>query len=114
MLKLKNSQRENIQLQSFGKNNYQVDLYQKLARLQGVILDTCFEYNIPCELVYSTQWRQYCGVGEGKGRENKKKQAQDKVLLWYNQKCTQDEADAICIGKYFTGKSKSSWGENFD
>ena len=100
---------ENIQLQ-----NYQVELYRKLANLQGVLLDLCFEYDIPCDLVYSTQWRKYCDVGDGKGRENKKRQAQDKVMLWYNQKCTQDEADAICIGKYFchyTKSKMSSWGE---
>ena len=56
-------------------------------------------------------------MGEGKGRENKKKQAQDKVKLWYQQDCTQDEADAICIGKYFCHilkNNKSSWGEDID
>ena len=55
------------------------------------------------------------GVSEGTGRENKKKAAQDKVKLWYNKDCTQDEADAICIGKYFVSllkKNKSTWGEN--
>jgi hypothetical protein len=27
--------------------------------------------------------------------------------------CTEDESDAICIGKYFCGKlKKSSWGED--
>ena len=98
---------ENVQLQ-----HNQVELYRKLCNLQGVLVDTCFEKNIPCELAYSTQWRQYCGVGEGIGRENKKKQAQDKVMLWYSQKCTQDEADAICIGKYFCNKNnKTTWGE---
>jgi len=105
---------EHVQLQNYGNNNNspQVELYRKLCNLQGVLLDTCFELNIPCNLVYATEWRRYCGIGEGKGRENKKKQAQDKVKSWYNQNCTQDEADAICIGKYFVGKNqKSSWGE---
>jgi len=67
------------------------------------------------DLVYSTVWRQYCNVGSERGRENKKKLAQAKVKEWYNQNCTQDEADAICIGKYFVSKlknSKSSWGED--
>ena len=47
-------------------------------------------------------------------RENKKKAAQDKVFSWYGLQCTQDEADAICIGKYFVlekGKKKTTWGE---
>lgn len=116
MLKLKNSQREDIQLQTFGQGQTQVKTYNTLARLQGVILDTLFEACIDHDLVYAVEWRKYCGVGEGTGRENKKKQAQDKVKLWYNQNCTQDEADAICIGKYFVSilKKKKSWGENLD
>lgn len=106
---------EHIQLQSYGHGAANVETYRVLANLQGVLLDTCFETSIDHDLVYSTQWRQYCGVGEGTGRENKKKQAQDKVKFWYNQDCTQDEADAICIGKYFVHilkNSKSSWGED--
>ena len=104
---------ENIQLQQFG-NSFQVETYRALANLQGVLIDTIFEFNIPHDLVYVSQWRNYCDVGNGHGRENKKKQAQEKVKLWYNQDCTQDEADAICIGKYFVHllkNTKSSWGE---
>jgi len=108
---------ENIQLQSYSSNSsqMQVKTFQTLANLQGVLIDAIFEHHIPYDLVYSSEWRKYCGVGDGKGRENKKRQAQDKVELWYNQKCTQDEADAICIGKYLCNyiKSKnSSWGED--
>ena len=106
---------ENIQLQTYGNNNNpQVELYRKLANLQGIILDLCFEKRVYCDLVYATEWRRYCGIGEGTGRENKKKQAQDKVMTWYGEKCTQDEADAICIGKYACGKARqkiSNWGE---
>ena len=108
---------EHIQLQTYGKGSsqFQVETYRVLANLQGVLIDTIFEACIDHDLAYSTEWRKYCGVGEGTGRENKKKQAQDKVKLWYNQDCTQDEADAICIGKYFVSllkKNKSTWGEN--
>lgn len=106
---------ENIQLQSFGHNNYQVETYRTLANLQGVLIDTLFEACIDHDLVYASQWRKYCDVGDGTGRENKKRQAQDKVKLWYNQDCTQDEADAICIGKYFCNllkNNKSTWGED--
>lgn len=107
---------ENIQLQTFGRNNYQVETYRVLANLQGVLLDTLFEACIDSDLVYSSTWRNYCNVGDDKGRENKKKAAQEKVKLWYNQNCTQDEADAICIGKYAVSKLKNSkmgsWGED--
>ena len=104
---------ENIQLQSYGpKNDYQVETYRILANLQGVILDTLLENNVKSELVYAVEWRATCGVGEGTGRENKKKAAQNKVKIWYDLNCTQDEADAICIGKHFTSKRKKSWGED--
>lgn len=106
---------ENIQLQSYNNNQYQVKLYNTLARLQGVMLDTLYELKVPNELAYAVEWRKFCGINEGTGRENKKKLAQDKVKLWYQQDCTQDEADAICIGKYFwhyyKNNKKSSWGE---
>lgn len=110
---------ENIQLQGYSKNSsqMQVKTFQTLANLQGVLIDTAFELCIDHDLAYSTEWRKYCGVGEGIGRENKKKQAQDKVKLWYNQDCTQDEADAICLGKYMCYKiknAKSNWGEDID
>lgn len=109
---------ENIQLQKFGPNasQAQVKTFQILANLQGVIVDTLFEASIDHDLVYSSEWRKYCGINEGdQHRENKKKLAQDKVKIWYNQNCTQDEADAICIGKYFANKIKINtiqWGED--
>ena len=109
---------ENIQLQKYGAGNqYQVETYRTLANLQGVLIDTLYECSIDHELVSVNTWRDYCGVGNGVGRENKKKQAQEKVKLWYDINCTQDEADAICIGKYFAGLIKShkgKWGEGID
>lgn len=104
---------EHIQLQMFNGNQAQVKLYNALARLQGTLLDLFYELNVPCELVYSSEWRKTCGVS-GNGRESKKKAAQDKVKIWYNIKCSQDEADAICIGKYgvMNTRKKSSWGES--
>lgn len=108
---------EDIQLQKYGTHSDQVQVktYNALARLQGIILDTLFEQCIDSTLVSVNTWRHYCGVGEGVGRETKKKQAQEKVKIWYGQDCTQDEADAICIGKYgchILKNTKSSWGED--
>ena len=101
---------ENIQLQTYGGAT-NVELYRVLANLQGVLVDTVYEKAIDYELAYSTEWRKYCGINEGKGREYKKKMAQEKVKLWYDINCTQDEADAICLGKYFCSRIRS-WGEN--
>lgn len=106
---------ENIQLQYYGPNQSQaqVQTYNSLARLQGVILDTAFELCIDSSLIYATEWQSHFGI-TGK-RDERKRQAQAKVQMWFKQKCTQDEADAICIGKYFTQllkNSKQSWGED--
>ncbi len=109
---------ENIQLQKFGPNasQAQVKTFQVLANLQGVLLDVAFEKCVDHDLVYASEWRSCCGINEGnQQRESKKKQAQAKVKIWYNQDCTQDEADAICIGKYFANmlkNNKSTWGED--
>ena len=107
---------ENIQLQKYGTGNSQaqVKTFQTLANLQGVILDTVFEASIDSDLVYPSEWRSYCGIGDGdQHREARKKAAQAKVRIWYDMNCTEDEADAICIGKYFCNKIKvhSTWGE---
>lgn len=92
-------------------------MYNTLCRLQGVILDTLYELKIPHALAYAVEWRKYCGIGDGRGRENKKKAAQEAVKKWYDQNCTQDEADAICMGKYYCyylKTRKTGWGEKFD
>ena len=109
---------ENIQLQGYGKQGqFQVETYRVLANLQGVLLDTVYEAKIEYILAYSSQWRKYCGISEGERlRESKKKQAQEKVKLWYQQDCTEDEADAICLGRYIChyikNNNKPSWGES--
>ena len=108
---------ENIQLQKYGNRDtdVQVKTFQTLANLQGVLLDIIFEACIDSDLVRPSEWRSYCGINDGdQHREAKKKQAQAKVKVWYDMNCSEDEADAICIGKYFCGKlkTKSNWGED--
>ena len=108
---------ENIQLQKYGDRatDVQVKTFQTLANLQGVLLDVVFEASIDHDLVYSSEWRSYCGINDGDAhRGAKKKQAQGKVKIWYGMECSEDEADAICIGKYWCGKLKSkvTWGED--
>ena len=111
---------ENIQLQRFGPNalQTQVKTFQVLANLQGVLLDVAFEKSIDHELAYAAEWRSYCGINSGnQERANKKAMAKAKVKLWYDLNCTEDEADAICLGKYFAHKFKnnvSTWGEDID
>lgn len=105
---------EHIQLQvykgAYQQSQAQVEVYRKLANLQGVILDAMHELQIPCELVNSSAWRSYLSI-DGQYREQKKKATQNKVKLLYDIDCTEDEADAICIGKYFAGKHIKMFGD---
>lgn len=86
---------ENIQMQAGN-----VDTFQKLAWVQGAIqYMLAAKYSQPFKLVYPTEWRAKCDFlkGKDKGRASQKKVAQEWVKQQFNQKCTQDEADAICI-----------------
>lgn len=103
---------ENIQYQQFAG----VKTFQTLANLQGVLLDYCFENQIPFAIASPSTWRSYMGINHADKRDEAKRQAQAKVKSLFGLDTTQDEADAICIGKYFTSKfkpenKKISWGE---
>lgn len=93
---------EDIQLQNFGGGNLNtigVTTYKTLAHLQGVLIDTCVERNLPFKLAHTGTWRSYNEI-KGKTRADKKRSAQILVKQIYNRDVTQDEADAICIGRY--------------
>lgn len=85
---------ENIQMQ-----HGDVATFQKLAQVQGALMALCVENEIDYKLVYPSEWRKECNFLKGNDlkRENQKKIAQQWVKDKYNMKCTQDEADAICI-----------------
>ena len=99
---------EDIQLQTFGGGKNQpfnkangegITTYKILAHLQGVLEDLCFENKVKAELIHVSSWRSFCEI-KGRSRNDKKRSAQLKVKDWYDVTATQDEADAICIGKY--------------
>ena len=63
-------------------------------------MEMCNEMSMPFTLLYPSEWRKSCNFLKGNSakRDAQKKIAQDWVLKTFNKKCTQDEADAICIG----------------
>lgn len=101
---------EGIQLQ---KN---VEMFQTLANLQGVILDTIYEIGLNYQVASSSTWRTFANLNNADQRESAKAKAQAWVKMNYNLKCTQDEADAIVMGHYFARKlvekKKITWGED--
>lgn len=101
---------EGIQLQ---KN---VQMFQTLANLQGVILEILYSKNIPYLVAASSTWRTFVGLNNADARESAKAKAQAWVSINYHLKCTQDEADAIVMGRYFSSnlreKKNFTWGED--
>lgn len=76
-----------------------VTVFQTLARLQGILMETCYEQKIEYTVCPTNTWRHHCGV-TGKTRIDKKRSMQHKAKEWHDITVTDDEADAIGIGKY--------------
>ena len=98
---------EDIQLQKFGEGNEAVLTFKKLAHLQGVLKNYCYENQILYSIVSSATWRAHVEI-KGKTRQDKKKSAQLKVKRFYDISVTQDEADAILLGRYGAYAHKST------
>ena len=96
---------EGIQLQDnlSGGQKMGVTTFEALARLQGVIMVTCKEMGIPFEIYPTNTWRQACGV-KGRARAEKKRSMQKLAKEWFDITVTEDEADAIGIGKHTATK----------
>lgn len=72
-----------------------------LARIQGSIIQTCINNDIPYRTIKPTTWRKILGFRQGKDvkRANLKQQAVDYVEQKYNLRVKDDVADAICLGE---------------
>jgi len=92
---------EGIQYQQ----NFGVTTFQTLARLQGVLMELCYELDIPCQVCHTNTWRAHCGV-KGRSRSDKKSSMQRLIKEWFDISITDDAADAIGIGKYVADTHK--------
>ena len=98
---------EDIQLQRFEGQGEAVTTYKKLAHLQGVLKNYCYENGIPYKVVPPATWRTHTNI-KGKTRTDKKRNAQLKVQSLYEVNVTQDEADAILICKWAADDHKNN------
>lgn len=99
---------ENIQNQS---NTATVIL---LARLQGMILGYCAAHKIRTEILGPSQWRAALSFKQGAKvkREELKKQSMDYVKKNFDiDGCTEDQAEATCIGVAASKLFDDTWGE---
>ena len=95
---------EDIQLQVFNGGE-QVVTFKKLAHLQGVLKNYCYENGKIYKIVPPATWRAFNEV-KGKTRIDKKKSAQLIVKNLYDVNVTQDEADAVLIGRWAANDRK--------
>lgn len=97
---------EDIQLQELGKNKIKdsdnvigIQTFKTLARLQGVLIQCCLEQGIQVKVAPTPTWRAHCKV-KGSTKTDKKRSMQLIVKNLFDITVTDDEADAIGIGKY--------------
>ena len=97
---------EGIQFQDESSGNKMgVTVFQGLARLQGVLMETCYTQKVDYTVCPTNTWRNHCGV-KGRYRADKKRSMQLIAKKWYDISLTDDEADAVGIGKYAADLNK--------
>lgn len=97
---------EGIQFQDESSGNKMgVTVFQGLARLQGVLMETCYAQKVDYTVCPTNTWRNHCGV-KGRYRADKKRSMQLIAKKWYDISLSDDEADAVGIGKYAADLNK--------
>lgn len=86
-----------------------VTTFETLARLQGILMATLVESGQDYIICHTAKWREHCKV-KGKTRADKKASMRAIVKTWYDLNVSEDEADAIGIGKY----TSNSYNKNFN
>lgn len=81
--------------------------FKQLAQLQGaLVIAVKEELNTDPELILASTWKSFNKI-KGRGRVEQKRNAQERVKELFDIKVTQDEADAILIGRNASHKEIS-------
>lgn len=80
-----------------------VSTFKVLAKLQGVLEYIAKKNEVEYYIISPATWKSNAGV-QGRSRVDQKKSAQLIVTKLYNIQTTQDESDAILLGKYGVDK----------
>ena len=100
---------EDIQLQDMaGGKEVGIKTFKILAEVFGVVHELLTEMEMDYTIVPPVVWKATFKIA-GKGRKVEKKMAQDYVFNTYGIKCTEDEADATCIGAHVLKKQESEF-----
>ena len=84
-----------------------------LARLQGVLMEEAYVHSVKTILCNPQSWRSTCGC-KGANREAQKTNMIALVKKWYDKIVTDDEADAIGIGKHIVTKCVAQQFKNWE
>lgn len=88
--------------------------FKKLSGLLAVLSNWLYENNIQFLIVGASTWRSTCNIKEKK-RADKKRASKELILNKFNQKVTDDESDAICIGIHTVEQlNQYQWGVDVD
>ena len=90
-----------------------VSTFKVLAKLQGVLEYVAKKSEVNYYIIPPATWKHNTGV-TGRSRPDQKKSAQLIVQRLYNVQATQDESDAILLGKYGVDKVKNNRMVNFE
>ena len=100
---------EDIQLQDIGgSREVGIKTFKILAEVFGVVHELLTELQMDYTIVPPIVWKATFKIA-GKGRAKEKKMAQDYVFKTYGIRCTEDEADATCIGAHEIKKQESEF-----
>lgn len=101
---------EDIQLQDVnGNKETGIKTFKILAETFGVVEELLTEKKITHQAVLPIKWKAHFKIA-GKGRSQEKKLAQAYILKNYSIKCTEDEADSLCIALYhFENSNVFDW-----
>ena len=100
---------EDIQLQDMnGSKEVGIKTFKILAEVFGVVHELLTELEMDYTIVPPVVWKATFKIA-GKGRVKEKKMAQEYVFKTYGIRCTEDEADATCIGAHVIKKQESEF-----
>lgn len=100
---------EDIQLQDVnGSKELGIKTFKILAEVFGVIEELLTEMKVPHTAILPVVWKATFKIA-GKGRSQEKKMSQAYILKTYEIKCTEDEADATCIGAHYIKKKNTEF-----
>lgn len=91
---------EDIQLQDVnGSKEKGITTFKMLAEAFGVVHELLTELKIDYSIAQPIKWKAHFKIA-GKGRAQEKKMSQAYALNTHGIKCTEDEADSLCIAMY--------------